>query len=342
MTVSGPPPSDPALPVVLVSVIIVNYCSGEMVADAVAALEMCDRTEVLVVDNASTDGSMAILEGMNSNAHLIYNTQNLGFAKAVNIGARHASGRFLCLLNPDTDISGESLLALTELIDADKNLGVVAPLICHPSGIRVLEAGWEPDVWRLLMHVSGLSRFANISRIFRGFHARRSQVGNDFLSLDWVSGALLVTRADTWKALGGLDERWFMYTEDIEFCRRVRKLGQKVGIAGWVLAHHSVGSSVNKSAIDAEEALARDQRPTDTLWVTSLYEYYRDELARSRPAVTIWTLVLLVGLVSRMLAFRVLAACTADELAATRYGFLSRKFGWSVRALLRKVGGCWD
>ncbi|MDV7102421.1 glycosyltransferase family 2 protein [Gordonia amicalis] len=318
--------------------VIVNYCSGTLLRDQARHLCVNSLIELVVVDNASTDDSIALAEEALGSARLVLNRENVGFAAAVNQGVKMATTPYVCLLNPDTVVSAESLLLLVDTIERRSEFGVVAPIVEHPKGIRVMEAGWEPSLRHMFMHMSGLSRYSGRFPSLRGFHSYPSESNTEIVELDWVSGAVLVASKAVWDLLGGLDERWFMYTEDVEFCRRVRQSGRSVGVVSAVRASHAVGGSVDEDASGSASANTRTERPTDTLWVTTLYQHYRDDLADSRFLPHVWAMVVGLGLLARAGAFRFQAAAEVDARLRAHNIFMAKKFWWSFRALLRAVG----
>ena len=315
------------------SVVIVNYCSGSLVAEKLRSLESQPGIETIVVDNASRDDSLDRARAIDSSCLFLQNEQNLGFSRAVNIGAARTRGRFICLLNPDAEINPSDLLTLCSLMERNPGIGVIAPNIQHVKGIKVMEAGWAPTIRNMAMHVTGLSRLSRSNAFFRGFHARPIRSADGMVEMDWVSGAILVSRRSVWETLHGLDERWFMYTEDIEYCHRVKKLGFSVAVAASVSASHSVGASAGAPDVQKSRSKSLRQREIDTLWIVTLFEHYRDDLSRSWIGPYVWTMVVGAGLVLRMVVFHARSLLARDQLARTRFRFMTSKFRWSIKAL---------
>ncbi|UCC67022.1 MAG: glycosyltransferase family 2 protein [Armatimonadota bacterium] len=229
-----------------VSVIVVNWNSGEALdgcLDSVGEAAEGRRAEVLVVDNASTDGS-AEGAGVRRGVRLIRNPENVGFAGAANRGLSEASGEALLLLNPDARIDGEALGRLLGLMKEDGRLGMVGCESVDAEGRRA--PGYE-------MSFPG-QRGVTV--------AQREGEGRD---VAWVSGACVVVRREMVEDIGRLDDGFFMYCEDVDWCYRARKAGWRVvTLPGVTVKHELGGSSTRVSAVErarwAAESRARFYR----------------------------------------------------------------------------------
>jgi GT2 family glycosyltransferase len=276
----------------------VTYNSANVIQECLSSLGSDVALETIVVDNNSKDTSVTIASKLVDAGRIICLNENLGFAKAVNIGAanRDPTTEWIVLLNPDALFSVTDLLSLITAAETDSNVGVISPLIRHPSGrLRVMPFGREPTVWRMFCHFSGLSRMGGRLPIFEGFYALQDEA-TGLRDVDWVSGACMAVRADVWEALNGLTERWFMYAEDLEFCHRARAANWKVVWEGSTTATHWVGASSSGEELSMNPA-----------WIENLYDYYKNELSTSSVGSFIWRAVVAGGLLSRALAFRLRA-----------------------------------
>lgn len=273
-----------------VSVLIVTYNSSHVIDACLSALG--STFEIIVYDNASSDDSVALIQRDFPLVRVILGDRNLGFAAGVNRAAAQANGRNIMLLNPDAVIAVDDVWTLVETM-ASTNGGIVAPLI-HTDGVRVAAAGRMPTAWSMATHYFGVSRLARGRRWLQGHYLLPSDIGDDVVTVDWVTGACLMVEADTWRRLGGLSERWFMYAEDIEFCWRVGRTGGVVLVQPRARAGHLVGRSNNKPVSE-----------TDSAWVLNLYEFYRTDIARCWAQRLWWGVVVGAGLAFRSLVFRV-------------------------------------
>jgi N-acetylglucosaminyl-diphospho-decaprenol L-rhamnosyltransferase len=191
--------------------------------------------DVVVVDNASTDGSSAAVEGRDR-VTLIRNERNAGFAAGVNLGAQRATGAWLLLVNPDVHLRQGQVGALLTGVPGD--VAEVAPLQVDAEGRpRAETGGYEPTLWRYLVWALLPARYHGRFGPWLAppFPASDTEV-------DWLSGALLGIRRDVFERLGGFDERFFMYHEDIDLARRARAAGCRVVCRPSVRLRHDVAS----------------------------------------------------------------------------------------------------
>lgn len=305
-----------------VSVIIVTYNSEAVIGDCVRPLSRQDGIELVVLDNASADGTLAVLAEAAPDAVIVRNEENVGFARGVNRAACHARGRALLLLNPDARISPRDVLALAAIFDKSPDVGIVAPTLSQPAGrLEIREGGRRPDAVSVFNHFSGLSRLSHKHPRLEGLYLLHT---HDFATreLDWVSGACMMVRKQTWDELGGLTERWFMYAEDLEFCLRTRQYGKRIVMSAEQTGTHVVGGSTGAAATT---------RPNPA-WVINLYDLYKWKLARNRIHSVLWKISVVAGLLSRSVAFYVKSFGAPERSVLWRSE--SRKFLWYTRSLL--------
>jgi len=234
----------------MLSIIVVSF-------DARADLERCldslraspPRTphEVIVVDNGSSDGS-AEAARRRAGVRVIENGANVGFAAANNVGIRASRGDLLLLLNSDTVMPAGAIDRLIAELEADATAAVAGPRIVDANGVAELSFGRmiSPlNEWRQKRLQRDRGRIAQLTR-------RRGHP-------DWVSGAcLLVRRADA-EAVGLLDERFFMYTEDVDFCASIRARGRTVRFTPDVEVVHARGRSAAAAPKATADAYRRSQ-----------------------------------------------------------------------------------
>jgi GT2 family glycosyltransferase len=218
----------------LVSVVVVNYNAGRLLdhcLDSLAARRPEPPAEVILVDNASTDGSAELAAGRHPGVTLIRAGHNLGFAGGVNLGAAHAAGEILFLLNPDAEIWPDTLGPLAGALAADPRLAV--------AGCKI----YDPDR-TTLQHVGGVIHPSLItSHVGRGEEDRGQY--DEPADVDYVTGAALAVRRSAWDELGGLDPGYRPgYYEETELCLRARRRGYRVAVvpSARALHHESVSS----------------------------------------------------------------------------------------------------
>lgn len=189
----------------------------QSVAETVQGLEF----EILVVDNASSDGSAAMVRERFPQVQVIENAENVGFARANNQAIGASRGRFVLLLNSDARLTGDSVPQMARFMDAHPEAGIVGPNLVFPNGRRQLACGPIPSLASEIRSLLGLDRL-------RSGRARRGKSPQPFLETGWVSGACLMARRHVFEQVGMLDENYFMFSEEIDLCHRARKAGWKV------------------------------------------------------------------------------------------------------------------
>jgi GT2 family glycosyltransferase len=199
--------------------------------------------EVIVVDNASSDGSARAIEAEFPQVRLIRSVENLGFARANNLAASVARGRYLLLLNPDTVVLARAIERLAEFAEANADAAIFGGRTVFADGSINLASCWRrPTPWSLFCVGSGLTKLFPQSDLF----ARESYGGwgrDSVREVDIVSGCFLMIRAAVWNELQGFDPAFFMYGEEADLCLRARKLGHRCLICPDAEIIHHGGAS---------------------------------------------------------------------------------------------------
>ncbi len=180
--------------------------------------------EVIVVDNASSDGSAAMVQESFPDVRLIRNTSNAGFAAANNQAIDVARGRILFLLNPDAYLRPGALAGLAHFMEQTPAAAIVGPQVLNPDGTWQVSAFRFPTLWDLLCEALFLSVLWPRSPLF----ARKELGGFDrsyAREVDWVQGCALAVRHEAWEAVGSFDEGYWMYVEELDWCRRAHAMG---------------------------------------------------------------------------------------------------------------------
>jgi GT2 family glycosyltransferase len=221
-----------------VDVVIVSYNSREELRGCVLAVAD-PRMAVVVVDNASRDGSLGTVADLDVTC--VGLDRNRGFAAGCNAGWVRGQAPYVLFLNPDARIGPEDVHLLVSVLESDPGVGVVAPRILGDDG-SVQESQFSFSTpWSIWSTALFLHRVApGSARLTGAVPAEAHEVPG---SPDWVSGACLLLRRETLEALGGLDERFFMYCEDMDLCRRTRALGLDVRYEPSATAAHIGGRS---------------------------------------------------------------------------------------------------
>jgi len=214
----------------LTSILIVNYNGHELVLRCLESVyqdaEGSD-VEVIVVDNASADGSAEAIAMRFPQARLVRNDRNVGFARAVNQAMSLATGDLLILLNNDAYFLPGGLRRLIVFMAAHAEVDVVGPKALNSDGTV------QPSCFRFPTFRDILCESLWLNRLFpKSDFFNRSEMGNfrhDILrEVDWVLGACMAVRRSAVTAAGGLDEHYFMYSEELDWCRAMRRAGQRI------------------------------------------------------------------------------------------------------------------
>jgi GT2 family glycosyltransferase len=228
------------------SLILVYYRAPEALRACLASLPaaLADlRSEILIIDNASGDGMAEEIRRLHSGIQLIESPANEGFARGVNRGIRESTGRCVALLNPDTRVEAGAFAKLVAHLDAHPEVGVVGPRITDPDGTLQLSCRRFPTHWTGLFN-----RYSLFTRVFPSNPWSRAYLMLDFdhattRSVDWISGACMVTRRAVIDRVGMLDEAFFLFNEDVDWCRRMHAAGFRVVYLPAATCTHMIGAS---------------------------------------------------------------------------------------------------
>ena len=228
------------------SVVIVSYRSRDDLLDCLASVEADAaglESETLVIDNDSRDGTGAAVAGRFPAVRVIENRENAGFARAVNQGIAATRGTYVLILNPDCVVRPGALRALIGQLAGQPRCAIAAPRVFNPDGSLDYTARTFPGPMAFLFN-----RYSLLTRMFPRNRWSRRYLMSDWdhasvRDVDWVSGACMLARREAIEQVGGLDKAYFMFNEDVDWCRR---LGQ----AGWTVTYvpsaevvHRVGAS---------------------------------------------------------------------------------------------------
>jgi len=224
-----------------VSAVVVSYNSATYLPDCLRSLRSEGMDDVVVVDNDSSDGSAEVARS-DAEVRVVQTGANLGFGAGANRGVAATQSEYVLILNPDTVVEPGTVKALTEALDRDPGLAVVAPRIENVDGTLYPSVRRFPDLTVALGHAFlGLVWSTNpYTRRYRMLDWDHSQRAAD---VDWVGGACMLVRRSAFDVVGGFDEGYFMYVEDVDLCWRLGRAGWRIGYepAGRVV--HALGGS---------------------------------------------------------------------------------------------------
>jgi len=224
------------------SIVIVNWNTRDLLRDCLAALRAADlpqSMETIVVDNGSTDGSIAMVAADFPAVELIANDCNVGYSRGNNQALYRARGGYVLLLNSDTRVSRQAIRTLMRFMDAHPDAGACAPRLVAANNIaQPFAYGGEPTLAYLFRR--GVFRCV----LRQGLHDWDRSGAQE---VDWASGACLLVRREVVESVGPLDESLFMYFEDVDWCLRMRKLGWRVFVQPEAVVTHLGGGSLRQN-----------------------------------------------------------------------------------------------
>jgi hypothetical protein len=233
----------------LISIIIVNYRVPDFTCQALRSLrdaELFDRSEVIVVDNASGDESRGLIMGNFPDVTWIALKNNVGFGKASNVGALNARGTYLLFLNPDTLVTSNTLKVCTDFLAERPDVGMMGPKILNPDGSFQPSCRRSfPTPFDAFSHFAGLSALFPKSKRF-GKYNFTFMDPNVSMEVDAVSGSFMMMRREVFEEIGGFDKAFFMYGEDLDICARIKQKGLRVWYLPTTQIVHFKGKSSAK------------------------------------------------------------------------------------------------
>ena len=222
----------------LFSVIIINYKTPELTAQCIRSLFNLlspENREIIVIDNNSNDDSVTKLQvEFGQKIKILANRKNLGFAGANNQGAALAQGDFLLFLNSDTIVKEDIFSSALKIFNANNKLGILSPNLLRENGQpQKMAYNYFPTFWRLITRKS--KQEMKIPKAAR------------LLKVDWVSGCALIIKRDLFNQLGGWDDNFFLYFEDVDLCKRAKQAGYQVMVDLTANLIHLGGKSLQLS-----------------------------------------------------------------------------------------------
>lgn len=234
-----------------VSLIIVNWNTVDHLINCLGSINKATRginVEVIVVDNASEDGSVEMVQSEFPHVKLIRNCDNLGFAKANNIGIAASTGSFVCLVNSDVILGKDCVSKLVQYLNKNRNVGIVGPLIRNPDMSVQTSCYGYPTIWNMFCCALALDRLFPKVKLFGG-RMMNYWTYDTVGSVDVLNGCFWCVRREALQEVGTLDGNFFMYGEDMDWCKRFRDAGWDVVFYPGAEAVHFGGGSSARAPI---------------------------------------------------------------------------------------------
>ncbi len=239
------------------SIVIVNWNVAPLLRDCLASIAASPEArldadgllhlgtytvEVYVVDNASSDGSSRMVADEFPWAHLIASEHNLGFSAGNNLALRRCSGRYALLLNPDTRVVNSALDSLLRYADSHPDVGVLGPQLRYGDGSPQSSRRRFPTLMTAFMESTLLEEWFPDNRWARAYHLA-DVPDRTVQDVDWVTGACMLVRRDVLERVGLLDEGYFMYSEELDWCRRITDQSWRIVYLPEAVVVHYEGQS---------------------------------------------------------------------------------------------------
>lgn len=234
-----------------VAVVVVTHDSSDVIDECLESIPTGAPglvVDVVVVDNASRDGTADIVRRQHPHVRLLAATSRAGFSENCNLGAQTVNARHLLLLNPDTVVRPGAIASLVEHLDQNPEVGAAAPRAEYRDG------QWQASVRRFPTVASVLVRRTPLRLVWKHSHIERRHLRGDELAtateptdIDWALGAALVVRGEVWEALAGMDEGYRLYCEDIDLCWRIHQSGWRVRYVPSGVIAHDLGEHTRRS-----------------------------------------------------------------------------------------------
>ncbi|MBN1996045.1 glycosyltransferase [candidate division KSB1 bacterium] len=236
-----------------VSVVIVSYNVREFLQQALASLERAlsgIKHEIFVVDNASSDSSVEYVRRSFPKVKVIANAENVGFARANNQAIARCSGEFVCLINPDTVVQEDTFSVLLDFFARNSDAGATSCKVLNPDGSLQLACRRSyPTPWVAFTKIIGLARLFPHSRLFGRYNLTYLDPGQ-VAPVDAISGSFMFVRKSVIDSVGMLDESFFMYGEDLDWCFRIKQGGWNIYYVPDTQIIHFKGESSKKSPFE--------------------------------------------------------------------------------------------
>ena len=248
------------------SIIIVNWNVRDLLDRCLASIYAADidadDLEIIVVDSASDDGSIEMVSDKYPAVKLVSEADNVGFTRGNNIGLEQAQGEYLLLLNPDTEVSQDGIKTLIDFMQANPRAGIVGPKTLNSDGSHQSTRRRFPTLMTGIFESGWLSAWAptTVERDYRMLDTN----DDDIIKADWVQGSALLLRRAVYGDIGGLDEGYTMYSEELDFCRRAKT-------ADWQIYYHGGATVTHHGGQSSEQIAALKQ----ILFHTSKLRYFR-------------------------------------------------------------------
>src|SRR3989344_9586213 len=275
------------------SIIIVSYNTKDFLRECIDSIKKNTKNlnyEIIVVDNASSDNSLRMLEEKFPDVITIKSKDNIGFSKANNLGVEKSKGKYVLFLNPNTVVYKETLLNMVKFMDGHKDVGAATCKLVMPNG-KLDDASHRgfPNPWNSFCYFSGLSKMFPSSKLFGGYNLSWLNLSKTH-EIDACAGAFMIVRREAGEKIGWWDEDYFFYGEDLEFCFRLKEAGWKIYFVPSASALHYKGISGGIKRVSKKITTASiETKRRSTNWrFNAMKIFYRKHYQNKYPFFLTW------------------------------------------------------
>lgn len=204
--------------------------------------------ELIVVDNASRDGTVEMLRTEFADVRVIANTENVGFTRANNQALAIAQGRYFFLLNPDTELHPDTLVRLYEYAETHPQVGILGPRLFYADGTPQSSRRRFPTLATAFLESTKLQQWFPRNRVLARYYVLDTR-DDETQEVDWVTGAAMFVRRAVYEQIGGFDEGFFMYSEELDWCYRAQR-------AGWRIVYLPTAQVIHHEGKSSEQVVA--------------------------------------------------------------------------------------
>ncbi len=243
------------------SIIIVNWNAKKYLLaclkSIVNEIVKFNNVEIIVVDNASTDGSHEAVKKYFPDIQIIVNKKNFGFSKANNIGIEKSNGKYICFINTDVELIHNCFVPMYDFMEVNENVGILGPCIVNPDLTVQQSCRYFPKLWHIIVEAFFLNRIFKKLKFF--CQTMKSLPTDKVASVDVLSGCFWMVRREAINNVGLLDENFYIYSEDVDWCKRFKNIGWEIVYYPFVRAIHYGGASSSISPVHYYVEMQRSQ-----------------------------------------------------------------------------------
>jgi GT2 family glycosyltransferase len=216
--------------------------------------------EIILMDNASTDDTVAYVQAEFPGVTVCRNAENIGFGRAMNLAAAASSGEYLLMLNPDCTVQPDAVADLADFLDHRQQAGACGPMVTSPNGeFQYVSRRGFPTPLNSVAYILGLDRMFPRSTALGGYHRRHVDPRLE-ITTEVLSGACMMVRRSIFEAVGGFDKDYFLFGEDIDLCWKIRQAGHEIWYLPSAKAMHVKGASMRSAPRMAQREFYHSMR----------------------------------------------------------------------------------